>query len=46
MVNGRRVPLDMTNSKNKRKYIENISDTIVLHITFDLYGKESKINVY
>ena len=42
MVNGRRVPLDMTDSKWKRKYIEKICDTIVLHIVFDLYGKESK----
>ena len=42
MVNGRRVPLDMTDSKRKTKYIE----TIVLHIVFELYGKESKVNVY
>ena len=42
MVNSRRVPLDMTDSKRKRKYIE----TIVLHIVFELYGKESKVNVY
>ena len=33
MVKGRRVPLDMTDSKKKRKYIE----TIVLHIVFELY---------
>ena len=42
MVNGRRVPLDMKDSKRKRKYIE----TVVLHIVFELYGKESKVNVY
>ena len=42
MVNGRRVPLDMTDSKKKRKYIA----TIVLHIVFELYRKESKVNVY
>ena len=41
-----RVPLDMTDSKRKRKYIEIDVDTIVLHIVFDLYGKESKANVY
>ena len=67
-----RVPLDMTDSKRKRKYIEKIClyncfthcidpyekkkkskclwkgyvYTIVLHIVFDIYGKESKANVY
>ena len=42
-----RVLLDITDSKRKRKYIENIYvDTIVLHIVFYLYGKESKANVY
>ena len=46
MVNGMRVPLDMTDSKRKRKYIENIIYTTVLHIVFDLYGKERKTNVY
>ena len=48
MVNGRRVPVDMTDSKKKRKkkYIEKYVDTIVLHIVFELYGKESKVNVY
>ena len=48
MVNGRRVPLDMTDSKKKRKkkYIEKYVDAIVLHIVFELYGKESKVNVY
>ena len=46
MVNDRRVPLDMTEKKKKRKYIEKIFDTIVLHIVFDLYEKESKVNVY
>ena len=42
MVNGRRVPLDITDFKRKRKYIE----TIFLHIVFVLYGKKSKVNVY
>ena len=46
VVNGMRVPLDMTDSKRKRKYIEKYVYTIVLHIVFDLYGKESKANVY
>ena len=41
-----RVPLDMTDSKRKRKYIKKNVYTTVLHIVFDLYGKESKINVY
>ena len=42
MVNGRGVPLDMTDSKRKRNYIE----TFVLHIVFYLFGKENKANVY
>ena len=42
MVNGMRVPLDMTDSKRKRKYIKKIC----LYIVFDLYGKERKANVY
>ena len=46
MVNGRRVPLDMTNSKRKESILKRYVDTIVLHIVFDLYGKESKANVY
>ena len=41
-----RVPLDMTDSKMKRKYIEKICLYNCLHIVFDLYGKESKANVY
>ena len=46
MVNGRRVPLDMTDSKKKESILKRYVDTIVLHIVFDLYGKESKANVY
>ena len=46
MVNSRRVPLDMTDSKRKRKHIERYVFTIVLRIVFELYGKESKVNVY
>ena len=46
MVNGMRVPLDMTDSKRKRKYIIRYVYTTVLYIVFDLYGKESKANVY
>ena len=38
--------MDMTDSKRKRKYIEKICYTIVLYIVFELYGKESKVNVY
>ena len=41
-----RVPLDMTDSKRKRKYIEKICLYNFLHIVFDLFGKESKANVY
>ena len=49
VVNGMRVPLDMTDSKRKRKYIEKIclyNYTTLLHIVFNLYGKERKANVY
>ena len=46
MVNGRRVPLDMMNSKRKKSILKRYVDTIVLHIVFELYGKESKVNVY
>ena len=46
MVNGRRVPLDMTDSKGKESILKIYVDTIVLHIVFELYGKESKVNVY
>ena len=47
MVNGIRVPLDMTGSKRKKKSIlKRYVDTIILHIVFDLYEKESKVNVY
>ena len=41
-----RVPLDMTDSKRKESILKRYVDTIVLHIVFDLYGKESKTNVY
>ena len=40
------VPLDMTYSKRKESILKRYVDTIVLHIVFDLYGKESKTNVY
>ena len=46
MVNGMRVPLDMTDSKRKESILKRYVDTIVLHIVFDLYGKESKENFY
>ena len=46
MVNGRRVPLDMTYSKVKKSILKGHVYTIVLHIVFELYGKESKVNVY
>ena len=46
VVNGMRVPLDMTDSKRKESILKRYVDTIVLHIVFDLYGKESKANVY
>ena len=46
MVNDRRVPLDMTDSKRKKSILKRYVDTIVLHIVFELYGKESKVNVY
>ena len=40
------VPLDMTDSKRKESILKIYVDTIVLHIVFDLHGKESKANVY
>ena len=46
MVNGMRVPLDMTNSKRKRKYIEKICLYNCFTHCIDLYGKERKANVY
>ena len=46
MVNGMRVPLDMTYSKRKESILKRYVDTIVLHNVFDLYEKESKANVY
>ena len=43
-----RIPLDMTYSKKKGKesILKRYVDKIVLHIVFELYGKESKVNVY
>ena len=46
VVNGMRVPLDMTDSKMKRKYIEKICLYNCFTHCIDLYGKESKANVY
>ena len=49
VVNGTRVPLDMTDSKKKKgkeSILKRYVYTTVLHIVFDLYGKESKANVY
>ena len=46
VVNGMRVPLDMTDSKRKESILKRYVDTIVLHIVVDLYGKGSKANVY
>ena len=50
VVNGMRVPLDMTDSKRKRKYIEKICLYNCFTHCIDLYGrkdgKESKANVY
>ena len=45
MVNGMRVPLDMTDSKRKRKYIEKICLYNCFTHCIDLYGKERKANV-
>ena len=45
-VNGMRVLLDMTDSKRKRKYIEKICLYNCFTHCIDLYGKESKANVY
>ena len=36
----------MTDSKRKESILKIYVDTIVLHIVFDLHGKESKANVY
>ena len=41
-----RVLLDMTDSKRKESILKRYVDTIFLDIVFDLYGKESKENVY
>ena len=41
-----RVPLDMTDSKRKRKYIEKICLYNCFTQCIDLYGKERKTNVY
>ena len=41
-----RVPLDMRDSKRKESTLKRYVDTIVLHVVFNLYGKESKTNVY
>ena len=46
MVNGMRVPLDMTDSKRKIKYIEKICLYNCFTHCIDLYGKERKANVY
>ena len=47
VVNGMWDPLDMTEKKKgKESILKRYVDTIVLHIVFDLYGKESKVNVY
>ena len=47
VVNGMRVPLDMTDSKRKRKYIEMIClYNCFKHCILYIYGKESKANVY
>ena len=40
------VPLDMTDSKKKKSILKRYVYTIVLHNVFDIYGKESKTNVY
>ena len=41
-----RVPLDMTDSKRKRNILKRYVYTTALYIVFNLYGKESKANVY
>ena len=46
VVNGMRVPLDMRIQKGKESILKIYVYTTVLHIVFDLYGKESKANVY
>ena len=47
VVNSMQVPLDMTNSKKGKEIIlKRYVYTTVLHIVFDIYGKESKANVY
>ena len=46
VVNGMQVPLDMTDSKRKRNYIEKICLYNCFTHCIDLYGKERKVNVY
>ena len=46
VVNGMRVPLDMTDSKRKRNYVEKICLYNCFTHCIDLYGKERKANVY
>ena len=46
VVNGMRVPLDMTDSKRKRKYIEKICLYKCFIHCIDLHEKERKTNVY
>ena len=45
VVNGMRVPLDMMEKKGKESILKRYVYTTVLHMVFDLYGKESKANV-
>ena len=45
-VNGMRVPLDMTDSERKKKYIEKICLYNCFTHCIDLYGEERKENVY
>ena len=40
------VPLDMTDQKGKESILKRYVYTIVFHIVFDLYEKQSKANVY
>ena len=46
VVNGMRVPLDMTEKKGKESILKRYVYTTILHMVFDPYGKESKANVY
>ena len=47
VVNDMWVPLDMTEKKRgKESILKRYVYTTVLHMVFDLYGKESKANVY